>query len=151
MKSSIEKPLNLDIERSVDIFKLGLIMLNCAIGSFENFEQSGYIFENLKYVFTEKGQKQVERDNVCCLIHSEQYLLDLNHNNSLDAERVLKGSEDRFISYIKLIKDRFSIHFITFLCNSLKLSHQKRANLNDLLNSNFVIAPHNNENKTVKI
>ena len=83
MKTSIEKPLNLDIERSADIFKLGLIMLNCAIGSFENFEQSGFLFETLKYVFTEQGQKQVERDNVCCLVHSEQYLLDLNQNYSL--------------------------------------------------------------------
>ena len=37
MKNSLDKPINLDMERSVDIFKIGLIMLNCAIGSFENF------------------------------------------------------------------------------------------------------------------
>ena len=34
MKTSIEKPINLDIERSMDIFKFGMIMLHSAIGSF---------------------------------------------------------------------------------------------------------------------
>lgn len=37
MKTSIEKPVNLEVERSLDIFKFGLIMLHAAIGSFENF------------------------------------------------------------------------------------------------------------------
>ncbi len=34
MKTSIEKPINLDIWKSMDIFKFGLIMLHAAIGSF---------------------------------------------------------------------------------------------------------------------
>lgn len=33
----------------------------------------------------------------------------------------------------------------------LKLSHSKRANLSELVHSSFVAAPHDNENKTVKI
>lgn len=37
MKSSISQPVNLEAERSLDIFKLGLIMLECAIGGYENF------------------------------------------------------------------------------------------------------------------
>jgi hypothetical protein len=34
MRSSIEQPANLEAERSLDIFKLGLIILECAIGGF---------------------------------------------------------------------------------------------------------------------
>jgi hypothetical protein len=70
MKSSISQPANLEAERALDIFKLGLIILECAVGGFENFEQSSTIHETLKSIFTEEGQKAVERDSVCCLIHS---------------------------------------------------------------------------------
>ena len=59
MKSSISQPANLEVERSLDIFKFGLIMLECAIGGFENYEQSDYIHEILKVVFSEEGQKIV--------------------------------------------------------------------------------------------
>lgn len=34
MKTTLDKPINLDIERSIDVFKVGLTMLNCAIGNF---------------------------------------------------------------------------------------------------------------------
>lgn len=56
-------------------------MLQCAIGSFENFEQSSFLFEALKYIFTEQGQRLAEIDNLCCLIHSENYLLKINSSN----------------------------------------------------------------------
>lgn len=56
-------------------------MLQCAIGSFENFEQSSFLFEALKYIFTEQGQRLAEIDNLCCLIHSENYLLKINFIN----------------------------------------------------------------------
>lgn len=34
-------------------------MLECAVGSFDHFEQSSMIYESLKFIFTEAGQKQV--------------------------------------------------------------------------------------------
>ena len=37
MKSSITQPTNLETERALDIFKLGLIILECSIGGFENY------------------------------------------------------------------------------------------------------------------
>lgn len=37
MKNSIERPLNLELEISYDIFKIGLILLECSVGSLENF------------------------------------------------------------------------------------------------------------------
>ena len=76
MKSSISQPANLEAERSLDIFKLGLIMLECAIGGFETYEQSDCLHEVLKIVLSEEGQRIVERDNVCCLLHSELYLIE---------------------------------------------------------------------------
>lgn len=50
-------------------------MLQCAIGSFENFEQSSILFDAIRYIFTDHGQRLAEIDNLCCLIHSESYLL----------------------------------------------------------------------------
>ena len=37
------------------------------------------------------------------------------------------------------------------MCQSLKLSHARRATLSDLLESPFIMAAHDNENRTVKI
>jgi len=34
MKSSIDRPINMEIEKSLDTFKLGLMLLECAIGGF---------------------------------------------------------------------------------------------------------------------
>ena len=52
---------------------------------------------------------------------------------------------------MRLLKDRFSVHFINFLCRCLTLSHSKRAKLSELMESNFIAAPHDNENRTVKV
>lgn len=70
MKNSIERPLNLELEISYDIFKIGLILLECSIGCLENFEQTNILYDAVKYLFSEPGQKEVERQNICCLIHS---------------------------------------------------------------------------------
>ena len=93
----------------------------------------------------------MEKDGVCCVIHSEQYLLQIVSVNSDTDRTIKKGEGDRFISYLKLLKDRFSIHFINFLCQSLKLSHARRATLSDLIESPFIVTPHDNDNRTVKI
>jgi hypothetical protein len=52
------------------VFKLGLVLLECAIGGFENFEHSGVLLETVRSAFSEEGQRVLERDAVCCLIHS---------------------------------------------------------------------------------
>ena len=93
----------------------------------------------------------MERDGACCIIHSEQYLLQIAPANSDTERNFAKKEGDRFISYLRLLKDRFSIHFINFLCQSLKLSHSKRSALSELIESPFIVAPHDHDNKTVKI
>lgn len=52
-----QSQLNQEIDRSLDVFKLGVMMLECAIGGLSNFEQSSLIQEALKSIFTEEGQK----------------------------------------------------------------------------------------------
>ena len=75
MRSTIDKS-TAEQERTIDVFKVGLMMLECAIGGFENFEQSPLLWEALRAVFTEEGQQTVKRDKACCLIHNEGYLLE---------------------------------------------------------------------------
>lgn len=47
-----QSPINSEVERCLDIFKFGLMMLECAIGGLENFEQTTTIQETLKFYFT---------------------------------------------------------------------------------------------------
>lgn len=39
---------------------------------------------------------------------------------------------------MKLLKERFSIQFLNFLCVCLKLEHSKRATLNELMEHSFL-------------
>jgi hypothetical protein len=74
--SNVEKSnVNVEIERSIDMFKIGIIMFQCSIGSFEIYEQSSVLFENLKSIMGEQGQKAIEKENVCCILHSEDFIL----------------------------------------------------------------------------
>jgi hypothetical protein len=36
------------------------MMLECAIGGFDNFEQSALLKESIKNIFTEEGQRAIE-------------------------------------------------------------------------------------------
>ena len=75
-------------------------------------------------------------DNVCCLVHCENYLLEW----AVREERITREQIDtsRLIPYIKFIKDRFSIHLMSFLCDCLKLSHTRRPSLKDLSSHSFL-------------
>lgn len=87
-------------------------------------------------IFTEDGQKIIERDNVCCLIHSEPYLLEW----ALREEKVKKEQLDpsKVLLYHKFLKDRFSMQFLNFLCCSLKLNHSRRASIDDMISHVFL-------------
>lgn len=50
---------NNELERSFDILKFGLILLRASVGNFEMFCQSTSIFESVKELLTEQGQKLV--------------------------------------------------------------------------------------------
>ncbi len=100
---------------------------------------------------TEQGQKEIERENICCVIHSEEFLLE--YSNSLESDRTKRDKIDtsKIIQYIKLLKERFSLQFINFLCICLKLSHSKRAVISDLINHSFLTNSNNKDNRTVSI
>lgn len=67
---------NVEVERAIDVFKIGIILFQCAVGSFEIYEQSSVLFDNLKFLLGETGQKAVERESgVCCILHSEDFIL----------------------------------------------------------------------------
>ena len=70
------------------------------------------------------------------MVHSEQYLLEW----SLKEEKLKKDQVDpnRVLLYAKILKDRFSMSFLNFLCNSLQLIHSKRANIDFLLKHSFL-------------
>ena len=71
---------------------------------------------------------------MCCLVHCETYLLEW----AAREDKAKQLDLTRLVPYIKFLKDRFSIHFMSFLCESLKLSHARRASLKDLVGHSFM-------------
>ena len=126
------------------------MMLECAIGRLQNYEQSSQIEEALKSIFTEEGQLLLERQNVCCLIHSESFLLE---NVSQQDQRSRRDRIDltQLTPYSKYLKDRFSMPFQNFLCRCLKLNHSKRASFSELLDHSFLRNETSKDSKTVHI
>lgn len=68
-----------------------------------------------------------------------------------DRTRRDKTEPGKTLQYISFLKDRYSNQFINFLCICLKISHSKRACLNDLLSHNFVTSYKDPDNHTVKV
>ena len=142
--------INTQVDRSMDVFKFGLMMLECAIGGLQNFEQTVIIHQALKFYFTEQGQKALERENVCCILHSENFLLQ-NHIGEDDRNKRERIDPTRVTPYLKFLKDRFSTLFINFLCCCLKLIHTRRFTLKEILNHSFLINEGYKDTKTVQI
>jgi uncharacterized protein YciU (UPF0263 family) len=44
----------------------------------------------------------------------------------------------KVLLYHKILKDRFSLQFLNFLCCSLRLSHAKRATIDDIISHLFL-------------
>lgn len=110
------------------------------------------IYDAIKYLFSENGQKEVERQNICCLLHSENILIEIaSQLQESDRTRREKTDSGKTIQYMRFLKDRYSNQFINFLCICLKISHSRRGSLNELLGHNFVVSYKDPDNQTVKI
>jgi hypothetical protein len=58
----------------------------------------------------------------------------------LREEKVKRDQLDpsKVLLYFKILKDRFSMQFLSFLCCSLKLSHSKRASIDEMMGHVFL-------------
>jgi serine/threonine protein kinase len=92
----------------------------------------------------EQGQKAVEKENVCCILHSEDFIL-----NYVNGEKQNRVDTSKIFKYMTFLKNRFSNQFISLLCSCLKLSNRKRIKMPELLNHPFVTMP--SEPKSVKV
>ena len=100
------------------------------------FQQSATIFENVQSLVTEQGQEIVERENLCCIIHSEEYLTNMHNDEKQTKRERLEGG--RLFHFLTFLRSRYSSPFINFLCISLQLSNKKRATVPDLLSHSFI-------------
>lgn len=44
------------------------------------FQQCSTVLENVQMLVTEQGQKIVEKENLCCVIHSEEFLMTMTND-----------------------------------------------------------------------
>lgn len=114
---------NDEIGRSLDIFNFGLLLLFSIIGTFEIFSLFEINTDHLsQLMFSEKS------NSLCCLIHSEDYLL----SQSSDG---LQTTPARLYDFLK--KKSVTNEFLNFLCCCLQLNYKKRANTSSLKNHEF--------------
>ena len=151
-------------ETSQDIFDIGLILLQCALGGFEVYDVNNfYATESIKQVLDKvKSSKMTHR--YCCLLHNEEILREmcttpsisvstfntkkqpLTNNFSIKSPRTILSIEtvkvNASLYQIFQQQGRYSESFIDLLCLCLKIGPTERSDAKALLNHEFFSKNH---------
>lgn len=65
------------LEKANDIWKLGLLFLNCAVGTLEFHPKAQVLYEGFRLVLEEVHKYQEQLKESCCVLHSEAQLIAL--------------------------------------------------------------------------
>jgi hypothetical protein len=66
-----------NLDKANDIWKLGLLLLNCAIGTLEFHPKAVQLYEGFRMVLEEVHKYSEHFKDACCVIHSEALLISL--------------------------------------------------------------------------
>ena len=67
-------------------------------------------------------------------MHGEGFLLEWVEQGE---DRSRRDKAD-FVPYLKFLKERFSLPFVSLLCDCLKLVHSRRASFSELIGHSFL-------------
>lgn len=76
-KGSSERVVNnpvqdgFNFDKANDILKLGLLFLNCAMGTLDFHYKATTLYEGLRHIMEDIHKSQESLKDYCCLIHSE--------------------------------------------------------------------------------
>ncbi|CAD8194675.1 unnamed protein product [Paramecium octaurelia] len=123
------------LERANDIWKLGWLVLNCAIGTLEFHPKAQQIYEGSRIIIEEIAKYTDHLKDTCCLLHSEAKVISLVEQNQKTA------SEPTKITILELLpSDKFSPEFIQFLCSTLKIDPRQRVYTEQLLQHPWLVS-----------
>ncbi|KAM3142315.1 hypothetical protein pb186bvf_005485 [Paramecium bursaria] len=133
------------LEKANDIWKLGFIVLQCAVGTLEFHPKAQQLYEGFRIILEEIHKYQDYVKDSCCVIHSEIKIITLVEQNwkpSLEQNR---------ISIIDMLNS-FSQDFISFLCSTLKIDPRQRMTAEQLSQHPFItnIKEYKGPNVTLK-
>ena len=145
---------------SQDIFDLGFMLLQCAIGDLSLYDTSNLLnLKNVKTVVESSTFKNSLKRDACCLLHNESIVrhamkftpgINLPSNKSKSSSDSLstkgnsKSSSLNDAHYqmplmeILNFGNRFSESFLDFLCKCLRFDHIQRLDTQILLNHEFL-------------
>ncbi|CAD8112638.1 unnamed protein product [Paramecium sonneborni] len=116
------------LERANDIWKLGWLILNCAIGTLEFHPKAQQIYEGSRIILQEITKYIDQFKGTCCLLHSEIKVIQFVESNS---KIVNEPSKLTILDFLP--SDKFSVEFIHFLCCTLKIDPRQRLQIEQLL------------------
>ncbi|CAK57467.1 unnamed protein product (macronuclear) [Paramecium tetraurelia] len=121
------------LERANDIWKLGWLILNCAIGTMEFHPKAQQIYEGSRIILEEITKYVDQLKDTCCLLHSELKVIQFVEQNS----KIF--NEPTRITILDLLPpDKFSAEFIQFLCSTLKIDPRQRLFTEQLLQHSWL-------------
>ena len=145
---------------SQDIFDLGFMLLQCAIGDLSLYDTSNLLtLKNIRTVIENPAFKKSLKKDACCLLHNEGIVrnamkftpgINLPSNksksssDSLSTKANSKSSSLNDAHYqmslmeILNFGNRFSKGFLDFLCNCLRFDHVHRLDTQILLSHEFL-------------
>ncbi len=152
------------IDSSQDVFDLGFILLQCALGELAVFDPDNILtLENIrKALITLSPQKKTE---TCCILHSEEAVRKLIQANLLCPSHLEKNGEHNIGNkkqptqandYVPLLEALKSLNnvsdtFIDFLCGCLKLDSEQRTSTEDLQTHEFLSQDHHTKGPQVSL
>jgi len=134
---------------SQDMFDLGFLLLQCALGDFNLYDPSAiFTLKNIKTVIENPGFKRSLKKNACCLLHYEAAVREAIgfmpgvQAPGLKGKVPLKEKNSTF-SYIPLLEllqsgNHFSEGFTDFLCTCLRFDYTQRLDTQVLLAHDFL-------------
>ncbi|KAL4431841.1 hypothetical protein ABPG74_015281 [Tetrahymena malaccensis] len=122
------------IQKQDDVFRLGMLVLSCAIGSFDIIENVSLLYECIHKLLDDQNKPDPQY-RVCCILHAEDILQQM-----MDEKLKINSKKQRINLSINnlLTTNRFTKEFLDFLCQTLRFNYQSRSTLANLKQHPFL-------------
>ncbi len=160
-----QAPLDISFKNySQDMFDLGFLLLQCALGDFNLYDTSGiFNLKNIKTVIENPGFKRSLKKNTCCILHHEAAVREaIGFMPGVQAPALRgkvplsqkdKNTGSSYIPLLDLLQsgNHFSEGFIDFLCTCLRFDYTQRLDTQVLLAHDFLRDNFNLQGPSVSI
>lgn len=142
---------------SQDIFDMGFMLLQCALGDLSLYDNSDtFTLKNIRTVIENPGFKKALKRNSCCFLHHEEIVREAIgfmpgvgnknkaylHEKGVDSSNFVSSSTQTSLLELLTQDGRFSKNFIDFLCLCLRFEYTQRLDTQTILTHEFLSEKH---------